>query len=442
MLVLIVLGMSFLSLGHKEQIEVEAYSDNQGEQLLDDSVGLVTEKPDPNVDKAVFSPLDLPMVTNPLAAPTLAELSPNANVAGSNASAAPVGLALSGREKGMKKVLLRAFGGNEDTQAAVRRALEWFKRNQRGDGSWSLKGPYSDGAYDEDFPAATGMALLAFQGDGHTHMAGEHKAVVKKGWDALLKMQSPEGQFLGSGLSTQHQLYAHAQCTIAICELYGMTRDSTYRRPAERAIEFCVNSQDPKLGGWRYMPREDSDLSVTGWFLMALQSARMAGLEVPIETFEKSSKFLDSVQAAGGSQYTYTINGHSTPAMTAEGLLSRQYLGWKRDDQRLVTGAHFLVANPIKMGPSERDAYYWYYATQTLHHMEGDSWRQWNKVMRVEVPKAQNKDGRESGSWDPGPYKYGGEGGRLFITALQTYMLEVYYRHLPIYSDLGGRLGR
>jgi hypothetical protein len=254
-------------------------------------------------------------------------------------------------------------------------------------------------------------------------------------------MQSPEGQFLGTGILVQHQLYAHAQCTIALCELYGMTQDSTYRPAAEKALAFCVKAQDPKLGGWRYTPGIESDLSVTGWFLMALQSARMAKLDVPNEVFEKASQFLDSVQLAGGSQYGYT-NPQSTLAMTAEGLLSRQYLGWKHDDARLIAGVNYVSANPIKMIASERDAYYWYYATQMLHHMEGDPWRRWNMVMRVEVPKAQIKDGRESGSWDPGTYRWGNEGGRLFITALQTYMLEVYYRHLPLYSDIGRRLGR
>jgi hypothetical protein len=244
---------------------------------------------------------------------------------------------------------------------------------------------------------------------------------------------------LSAGIPNQHQLYAHAQCTIAVCELHGMSHDSAFRRPAERAIEFCIKSQDPKLGGWRYEPAMDSDMSVTGWFLMALQSARMAGLEVPQEVFNKAAKFLDRVQAAEGSMYTYVVNDRPSLSMTAEGLLSRQYLGWKRDDVRLIQGADVLARNPIAMNAGERDVYYWYYATQVMHHMGGDHWRRWNDVMKVEVPKAQVKDGREKGSWDPGTYRWGDTGGRLFITALQTYMLQVYYRHLPLYRGIGER---
>src|SRR5690242_7130796 len=122
---------------------------------------------------------------------------------------------------------------------------------------------------------------------------------------------------MSAGIPSQHQLYAHAQCTIAVCELYGMSHDSAYRRAAERAIVFCVRAQDQKLGGWRYEPAQDSDMSVTGWFLMALQSARMAKLEVPQEVFDKASRFLDRVQASEGSQYTYVVNDRPSLSMTA-----------------------------------------------------------------------------------------------------------------------------
>jgi hypothetical protein len=61
-------------------------------------------------------------------------------------------------------------------------------------------------------------------------------------------------------------------------------------------------------------------------------------------------------------------------------------------------------------------------------------WQNWNKVMRQEVPTHQVKTGAEAGSWDPNGDKWGDQGGRLYVTCLSIYMLEVYYRHLPIYS--------
>ena len=118
--------------------------------------------------------------------------------------------------------------------------------------------------------------------------------------------------------------------------------------------------------------------------------------------------------------------------MTAEGLLCRQYLGWKQDDPRLQAGMEYLLANPIEW--NEPDVYYWYYATQVAHHMEGTAWRDWNEKLRQVIPENQVKSGREKGSWSPANDENGVKAGRLFMTCFCTYMLEVYYRHLPIYS--------
>jgi hypothetical protein len=232
-----------------------------------------------------------------------------------------------------------------------------------------------------------------------------------------------------------------AICTIALCELYGMTQDSQYREPAQRAIDYCVKIQS-KEGGWRYFPGSDSDLSVTGWFAMAFQSARMAGLNVPTPTLQRISGFLDSVERSNGSRYSYKPNNSFTPAMTAEGLLCRQYLGWSQSDSRLRSGAQYLLRNLPTWDAGKRDVYYWYYATQVCHHMEGKYWRAWNNAMKTVLPENQVQSGQERGSWNPRGDEWGGEGGRLFVTCLSTYMLEVYYRHLPIYKTdiLGGGL--
>jgi hypothetical protein len=40
----------------------------------------------------------------------------------------------------------------------------------------------------------------------------------------------------------------------------------------------------------------------------------------------------------------------------------------------------------------------------------------------------------EKGSWNPVSDRYGHNAGRLYTTCLTIYMLEVYYRHLPIYK--------
>jgi hypothetical protein len=76
-----------------------------------------------------------------------------------------------------------------------------------------------------------------------------------------------------------------------------------------------------------------------------------------------------------------------------------------------------------------------------MHHMEGDYWKKWNAVMRDLLVDSQEKAGAERGSWDPigkNPDAWGvrNQGGRLYVTCLSLYMLEVYYRHMPIYGKL------
>ena len=105
------------------------------------------------------------------------------------------------------------------------------------------------------------------------------------------------------------------------------------------------------------------------------------------------------------------------------------YSGWRRSDPRLVRGIERLVA----WGPSYDDMYFNYYATQVLHHQEGPAWSAWNERLREHLIASQATSGHEAGSWhfaDP----HTAPGGRLCDTALSLLILEVYYRHLPLYG--------
>jgi hypothetical protein len=336
-----------------------------------------------------------------------------------------------GRTGAMKQALLAIYGGSAETQDAVALGLEWLKRNQRKDGSWSMLGPYRDGGLSKNDTAATAMALLAFLGDGHTHQKGEYKDVVEKGIKFLISKQDRSG-FMARDARAHEKMYAQAQATIALCELYAMTKDSWLRQQAQLALDFAQQSQSPE-GGWRYEPNFDSDTSVTGWFVMALESGRAAGLEVNVSVLIKVNDYLDTASSFDDAAYGYQARGLPSPAMTAEGLLCRQYISWTREHPPLRRGIDALLLDaPFSM--SDRDVYYWYYATQVLHHYGGDPWQKWNNKMRVELPAAQVKAGREAGSWAPQMDRWGRNSGRLFTTCLSIYCLEVYYRHMPLYQ--------
>jgi hypothetical protein len=437
MLVMIAFGLMIVQAEKDDNLLLDAgYAEDFGDPV-DESFDTLQNQFE--VDDTALTADNLPIVDDPLAMPNVTDVSPNAVMPTGVVAPTAIGVALTGREPGMKEALLKSSGGTGKTEGAVALGLRWLAAQQHRSGLWSLSGPYSGGSARENPEAATAMALLAFQGAGYTPMSDPKHPftkVVRDGWKALLKRQHSDGRFFDEANST-HELYTQAQCTMALCELYAMTGDAVYYDAAQRAVDYCVSVQSPQ-GGWRYyIPPRDSDMSVTGWFVMALQSARMGGIEVPSPVFDKITAFLDTVQRGDehgydvGSRYAYMARDGATRTMTAEGLLCRQYLGWPHDDPRLNAGVEYISANPPAW--NERNVYYWYYATQVLHHMEGKPWRQWNDEMKVLLPGHQEKRGRERGSWDPKGDRWGDAGGRLYVTCLSLLTLEVYYRHLPMY---------
>ena len=85
--------------------------------------------------------------------------------------------------------------------------------------------------------------------------------------------------------------YNHGIAGLTLSELYG-TRGPDDAGRMQQAIQRAVRAtlemqrwrkdQDIDIGGWRYVDdfnHEDSDLSITGWQLMFLRSARNAGFD-------------------------------------------------------------------------------------------------------------------------------------------------------------------
>lgn len=349
---------------------------------------------------------------------------------------------LSARDPRIRKQILEAEGGTNLTEAAVARALQWMSLHQHRNGSWSLdkfhragdcNGRCRDSGGLRSDQGATALVLQAMLGAGQTHRTGIYRDTVSHGLQYLIGAQRPNGSLYANNSRTAG-MYAHALGTIALADAYALTGDELLRDPAQRAVNYLTSAQHP-AGGWRYASHERGDLSVTGWQLMALHSARAAGLRVESTALSRASRFLDQVQTDRlGAAYGYVPGHRATPAMTAEGLLSRIYLGWKRDEPGLGQGVRTLVRrHPVEI--YEADIYYWYYATQLLHHWGGSEWREWNEAMSDALVTTQVRKGHAAGSWDPDT-PHGGQGGRLYMTVLATCTLEVYYRHAPLFRKI------
>jgi hypothetical protein len=361
-----------------------------------------------------------------------------------------------GRSGATRKKLADKYGGNLKSEAAVAQGLQWLALHQAPDGHWSLhqfnkfsrtkldSSNYFDdqstgqGAERNDV-AGTAFGLLPFLAAGQTHKASQEKdsidyskTTVAPALKWLMDHEGNDGDFKAG-------MYAHGLAAITLCEAYGLTSDPALKPFAQKAIDFIVAAQDPASGGWRYAPRQGGDTSVVGWQVMALKSGQMAGLSVPSNALAGATKWLDGNMSTDKGDYGYIGSPNTTKdspasAMTAAGLLCRQYLGWGPKHEGLLNG----VAR-IKHAPpgATNSMYYYYYATQVMHHMQGTAWDEWNPKMRDSLINSQDnglKKASQRGSWDPKADAHGGSGGRIMITSLSLLTLEVYYRHLPLYS--------
>jgi hypothetical protein len=347
-------------------------------------------------------------------------------------------------------------GGNRASENAVAMALQWLAKHQANDGSWSMD-RYHQHARDRTGPGAkqfpcnctgrgmkndvagTAFGVLPFLAAGQTHKPSaaakdkpEHDYTknVAAALAFLVRKQDKSSGQLGG-------MYEHGLATIALCEAYGMTSDPGLRVAAQRAVNYIVAAQHD-AGGWRYGPKQAGDTSVVGWQVMALKSGKMAGLSVPQPVFDGAGRFLDSVMDRNNYGYGYTTPG-SSPTLTAVGLLCREYMGWSPKKVELIHGVDYMKRTP----PSPSNMYYSYYATQVMHHMGGDNWKNWNEKMRDMLIKEQDKGTdpkhpHQKGSWNPASDQHGGAWGRVGETSLSVLTLEVYYRHLPLYRrELG-----
>ncbi|HTU19418.1 MAG TPA: prenyltransferase/squalene oxidase repeat-containing protein [Gemmataceae bacterium] len=358
---------------------------------------------------------------------------------------------------------LEGQGGNKRSEATVARGLLWLALHQAPDGHWSLHDFHKygrekpggriigcnceAGTTTRNDVAATGLGLLPFLGAGITHKPGKTTAkdyvkTVEGAVNWLIRNQgAKDGSYSGN-------MYAHGIATIAMCEAYGLTSDPRIKISAQRALNFIAYAQDNAGGGWRYSPKQAGDTSVTGWQLMALKSGQMAGLSVPRNTLKLADRFLDSVELSdkGSSMagktggFGYTPGQPPTITMTAVGLLCREYSGVGPKNPALQKGIQRLrTAPPGK----NNNIYYLYYATQVMHHMQGESWRFWNEGVTADGKKVHNGmrdtliSQQDNGKTPQHPHQIGSwggsQGGRLMATSLSILCLEVYYRHLPLY---------
>ncbi len=351
-----------------------------------------------------------------------------------------------GNRGGGRRNLVARGGGSRRTEAAVDWALKWLKEHQEPDGHWDVLkyGGGNSHPPQDCHVAITSLSLLAFLGAGNSSKFGKYKAVVKKGVNWLKKRQR------GSGLIGYHR-YEGAIAMMAMAEAYGMSQDPMLRGTAQKCVDYAIKTQGP-AGGWRYTPDRplDVDTSVTGWWIMGLKSAKVAGLSMPASVMNKALAYFQQAtmtQGAGGASVSYsseaeTVNqvqrGGGSATMTAISLVCLQFLGRGRNDPQVQACAQQVITDGVP-NVAEMDFYRWYYCALGLFQIgiRTGYWERWNPAMVRTLLDTQVKTGtfkQNKGSWNYDTDVWGAAWGRVGQTALGALMLEVYYRYYNVHK--------
>ncbi len=355
---------------------------------------------------------------------------------------AATGLAVSrghGQEPGLapdRVVVPRKKLAREKVDDHLDMAIEYLMGQQRADGSV--------GEMDYARVAMTSLTVMALLSVGHLPTDKSPQGLaIRRALTFILKPENQERDgYLGK--RDNSRMYGHGITTLLLAEIAGMGVDDDYDKLVadrlQKAIDLilkaqAVHKEAPHKGGWRYEPTSDnSDLSISVWQVMALRSAKNAGIEVPQGTIELAVTYLrgtyKSRRDAQGkpvdmrSGFTYVPQSQVTYASATAGMLAMQVCG-QYDAPEVKGATEWLLTHRAQLRWGEQWFFYGtYYYAQAMHQVGGtvaeDARRE---VARVLVPQ-QRKDG----SWPAT------EGGPIYATALAVLSLSVKYHYLPIYQ--------
>ena len=335
-------------------------------------------------------------------------------------------------------------------EAAVDRGLLWLAGQQAADGRFPSE-PVAQ-------PAITSFAIMAFLSRGHVPDHGPYGSQISKAIDFVLGTQKRRGYFgclpltpgRGHPNTSQTVSYNHAIAGLMLGEVYGTTNGERSRRIEEalvyaREVQTRTKAHPAFHGGWRYgypdSPNAASDMSITGWSLMFLRSARNAEFQVPKQYFDEGLDFVERCFVNEPDQrekgvFSYLPPGapggerrNVTMANTASAMLTL-ILGGRHDTEMIRAGVDWFRSRDYPR-PSKVGYFYLasYYSSQAMAQVGGETWNQVYPQIARNMIEEQSGDG----SW---PLGTGQERNfrSTYTTSLAILALTPAYQLLPIYQ--------
>jgi prenyltransferase beta subunit len=308
-----------------------------------------------------------------------------------------------------------------EQQAAVAKGLDYLASQQTPDGSFGNN--VASGAT----AAITALSGIAFMADGNLPGRGKYGDVVRKAVDFICRNQQESGLFTTS--SSQGEMYSHGFATLFVGEVYGMNGDDQIKENLEKAVRLIERCQNDR-GGWRYQPEPvDADISVTICQIMALRSARDAGIKTSADVMEKALAYVKRCQNSDGGFSYQDIGGESGFARTAAGTASLYYAG-KFEDNGVTRGLDYLsrfIPGRDQVDDQGHFFYGQYYAVQAMFLAGGKYWTEWYPAIRDLLLSRQDKS---TGGWE-------GEVDPSYCSAMALIILQMPNRYLPVFNGKG-----
>jgi hypothetical protein len=251
-----------------------------------------------------------------------------------------------------------------------------------------------------------------------------------------------------------HAAYNHGISSLALSEVYGMTqRDKTDRlqKAIRRSIEATLEMQrwpkdrDVDRGGWRYLydfNKEDSDLSITGWNLKFLRSARNAGFDVPKQPIDDAVAYVRRTFSEHYGAFGYAVGDYydfRSRGMAGAGILALAHAGRHGEPEARRSGEWILrndfddynKTDPFTQ-PYQIDRYHYglFHCCQGMYQLGGRYWKEFFPRLVKTLLANQQADG----SWQAESHFNDGKFGNAYTTALVVITLGAPNQLLPIYQ--------
>jgi hypothetical protein len=299
------------------------------------------------------------------------------------------------------------------------------------------KEPFLAGSFRGFEPGNTGLTslcVMAFLSKGYTPGHGRYGQVIDHGIDYVLDQQHDNGLLYAkqrpgvwNGL-----MYCHSIATLLLGEASGMVDSSRQKKIDEalpKALALLLNAQQmlkgrEHSGGWRYNPASnDSDLSLTGWSIMALRAGRLNGVPVPKQNIQQAVEYIKKCRVEQDGGFAYQPHQGSTVGLTGCAVLCLELCGAHGDKVVPPAGDYILAHLPDHHDGGMKSTYAYYYCSQATFQLGSRYWETWAPRMYDLLLASQ----QPNGSWN-------GENGDTYCTPMSILAMTVSYRQLPIYQ--------